>query len=353
MPINESKSKFASDENLVGEYVSRNINYGEDVSRISLNLCRQVGKNIFFLPDLINHLEERTQSFDIGRLIDFLRNRVKPNGKPYYASHIWSALYKALIVDNIIHDDKIFYRLLVDLERSLSSSPEKENDLTILRSHFKETNRLSTLKFLLLLQDCEYMYSEIGESFELSSDLLGLYPFGKQTELYNDRYFLLTHVKRGIGLKELSALRAAYISKSLISESLFKLSLNTFSSSNIEELISVLVNLQGELANIQKDAVYGKSYESKPDTMFKQRVDRTYKIQKTYVDGRLLPENLVSEILNCIPNIALIGELSQDTFVEMVSQLDGSYPRHENIRDIETSTDLSDTIISDVSGDEL
>lgn len=345
MPINESKSKFASDENLVGEYVSRNINYGEDVSRISLNLCRQVGKNIFYLPDLISHLEERTKSFDICKLIEYLRNRVKKNGKPYYADHIWSSLYKSLIVDNIIHDDKVFYRLLVDLEKSLSGSPEEVNDLTILRSHFSENNRLSTLKFLLLLQDCEYMYSQIDESFELSNNLFREYPFGKFTELYNGKYFLLTHVKRGIGLKELSALRAAYISKSLLSESLFKLSLDTFSASKICELNSILVNLQGKLSIMQRDAVYGKSYESKPDTIFKQRIDRNYKIQKTYVNGNLLPENLASEILNCIPNIALLGELSHDTFVEMVSQIDGSYPIHENVKETETSKEPLDDLL--------
>lgn len=339
MPINETKSKFATDENLVGEYVSRNINYGKDVSRISLNLCRQVGKNIFFLPDLIAHLEERTESFDIGMLIGFLRLRVKSNGKPFYADHIWSSFYKALIVDNIINDDKIFYRLLVDLENSLSDFPEKENDLLILRSHFAETDRLDTLKFLLLLQDCEYMYSKILESFEFSNNLFGNYPFGKFTELFNGKYFLLTHVNRGIGLEELSALRAAYITKSLLSNSLFKLSLNTFRASKIKELNIILVDLQKELNSMTENCVYGKSYENRKKTVYKHRIDRSYNIQKTYVNGNLLPNNLCSGILECIPNIALLGDLSHNTFVEISSQFELSYPRHEDVKDKNSSLD--------------
>jgi hypothetical protein len=339
MPINETKSKFATNENLVGEYVSRNINYGKDVSRISLNLCRQVGKNIFFLPDLIAHLDERTESFDIGMLIGFLRLRVKLNGKPCYADHIWSSFYKALIVDNIINDDKIFYRLLVDLENSLSDFPEKENDLTILRTHFTETNRLDTLRFLLLLQDCEYMYSKILESFEFSNNLFGKYPFGKFTELFNGKYFLMTHVNRGIGLEELSALRAAYITKSLLSNSLFKLNLNTFRASKIHELNIILAGLQGELSSMIKDCVYGKSYENRKDTIYKHRIDRSYNIQKTYVNGNLLPNNLSSGILLCIPNIALLGDLSHDTFVEISSQFESSYPIHEDVMEKNNSSD--------------
>lgn len=329
MPINLNKSKFATESNLVGEYVSRNINYGKDVSRISLNLCRQVGKNIFFLPDLVAHLEERTESFDICTLINFLRNRVKPNGKTYYKPHIWSSLYKSMIVDNIIHDDKVFYRLLVDLERSLSQSPEKENDLTILRSHFSNTGRLMTLKMLLILQDCEYMYSQIEESFELSNLLYKKYPFGKYTEIFNGEHFLMTHVIRGMGLSELSSLRAAFITKSLLSGKLFKLSLNTFDASNMHEFNSSLVNIQNELATMHKDCVYGKSYENR-NTTYKHRVDRCYKIQATYVGGKMLPETVISEVINLLPNLSLIGELSHDTFVEMTSHMDTSYPIHES-----------------------
>jgi hypothetical protein len=57
--LNLSKTKFADKNNLVGEFVSRSINHGLDVSRISANICRAVKKNILDLPQLSQHLEER------------------------------------------------------------------------------------------------------------------------------------------------------------------------------------------------------------------------------------------------------------------------------------------------------
>jgi hypothetical protein len=57
--INQSKTKSATRENLVGEFVSRSINNGADVSRISANICRAVRKNILDIPQLASHLHER------------------------------------------------------------------------------------------------------------------------------------------------------------------------------------------------------------------------------------------------------------------------------------------------------
>jgi hypothetical protein len=57
--INQSKTKNATEGNLCGEFVSRNINYGYDVSRISAKICRAVHKNILDVPQLACHLEER------------------------------------------------------------------------------------------------------------------------------------------------------------------------------------------------------------------------------------------------------------------------------------------------------
>jgi hypothetical protein len=59
MDINMSKTKSATTNNLVGEFVSRSLNYSADVSRISANICRAVGKNILELPQLASHLSER------------------------------------------------------------------------------------------------------------------------------------------------------------------------------------------------------------------------------------------------------------------------------------------------------
>jgi hypothetical protein len=57
--INESKTKTATVKNLVGEFVSRNINFGTEVSRISANICRAFEKNPLDLTQLAVHLVER------------------------------------------------------------------------------------------------------------------------------------------------------------------------------------------------------------------------------------------------------------------------------------------------------
>jgi hypothetical protein len=62
LDINISKTKDCPSHNCnnyVGEYVSRNLNYGQDVSRISANICRAVQKNPFEVFSLAQHLLER------------------------------------------------------------------------------------------------------------------------------------------------------------------------------------------------------------------------------------------------------------------------------------------------------
>jgi hypothetical protein len=63
--INQSKTKSADIDNICGEFVSRSINYGRDVSRISANICRAVKKNPLDIPQLALHLEERGCKFTI------------------------------------------------------------------------------------------------------------------------------------------------------------------------------------------------------------------------------------------------------------------------------------------------
>jgi len=59
LEINLGKTKQCTEDNLCAEYVSRNLNYGFDVSRISANICRAVQKNILDVPELCRHLSER------------------------------------------------------------------------------------------------------------------------------------------------------------------------------------------------------------------------------------------------------------------------------------------------------
>jgi hypothetical protein len=75
--INVQKTKFATQENLCGEFVSRSINRGVDVSRISANICRAVRKNILDLPQLAYHLEERGCNFILPLREIFHNSKIK------------------------------------------------------------------------------------------------------------------------------------------------------------------------------------------------------------------------------------------------------------------------------------
>jgi hypothetical protein len=69
IPINLSKSKQARISNLCAEFVSRNINFGQEVSKISFRLCIEAEKNPFMLPTLYNHIQERAEYINLNNLI--------------------------------------------------------------------------------------------------------------------------------------------------------------------------------------------------------------------------------------------------------------------------------------------
>lgn len=82
--INQSKTKQATKENLCGEFVSRSINYGKDVSRISANICRAVKKNPLDIPQLAFHLQERNYESIIPLLEIFDNLKIKEDLRKVY-----------------------------------------------------------------------------------------------------------------------------------------------------------------------------------------------------------------------------------------------------------------------------
>jgi hypothetical protein len=118
--INPSKSKFATKENLCGEFVSRSINYGHDVSRISANICRAVKRNILDLPQLAHHLQERDYEsiIPIEGIFDDLRIKENHRRRVVRALYCLCKLYpkqglelleKSLneSVPNLVHEDQV------------------------------------------------------------------------------------------------------------------------------------------------------------------------------------------------------------------------------------------------------
>jgi hypothetical protein len=83
LEISLAKTKTATEENIVGEYVSRNINYGRDVSRISANICRAVDQNILDIPELARHISERNLDFTLP-LKEIFKKQLKEKDWPKY-----------------------------------------------------------------------------------------------------------------------------------------------------------------------------------------------------------------------------------------------------------------------------
>jgi hypothetical protein len=65
VPINVSKSKIATEANFCMEYVSFNVNYGNNVSRVSLRLINLSRKDSYSYPILVHHTNQRA-SMDWG-----------------------------------------------------------------------------------------------------------------------------------------------------------------------------------------------------------------------------------------------------------------------------------------------
>lgn len=118
VPINLKKSKVATEQNLVAEYISRNINRGHDVSRISAKVCHSVGLNLLNLTSLYNHVSERCKIFDWEL---FLKRLLLNPGKPkrLFKDHIIVNLWKILIVFNYIYKDGCLLDLSMKLDQVL------------------------------------------------------------------------------------------------------------------------------------------------------------------------------------------------------------------------------------------
>lgn len=95
MVINHSKSKIATQTNIVGEYVSMNMNYGVDVSRISIRNMLDIKGDLYAVMPLILHLRERT-SIDIHMLLTELYEA------GMYPNKVWSNFFKGICLETIV-----------------------------------------------------------------------------------------------------------------------------------------------------------------------------------------------------------------------------------------------------------
>jgi len=319
LKINISKSKIATEGNLVGEFVSRNLNYGNDVSRISTNLCKNAEENIFYLTNLFIHINERVPSFDWTSFIKKVYNLSK-NSKPLFPDHIWISYYRALIVDRIIRKDDSFSQLLIAIEATLPKTLIGSDLIQNLRTRLKIKSE-KVLRLSLTLMECEYMYSRIISSVTSSKDFLGKFPFGTFTKVLNGSYFNIDYIKNMDSFHNLSQLYMYTEIKNSASPALFKLSLGTdadIQAINLDSVLLIAETLQETLSDIFDQCFYDKE-QRKLNLSMKVRIDRSYSLQKELFHEREREGQL---LLECLPNLGLLFDMDMETFQHTMNKMD-------------------------------
>jgi len=143
------------------EYVSRNVNFGRDVSRISARTCIALGENLLDLTSLVLHLSERTNAFDYELMFDKLLTLETKSGKPRWKFLSWSILFKTIVVNNIIYPDDLLGSIAIPLERSLGRRGFLSSE-TNLFGKIKVNEDISNLLRLAVLENICNKISKAG-----------------------------------------------------------------------------------------------------------------------------------------------------------------------------------------------
>jgi len=161
IPINLLKSKQATGENLCMEYVSRNVNFGNDVSRISARTCLAIGDNLLNLTGLFLHLSERTNSYDFELLFTKLLRLETRSGKPYWKFPAWSILFKTVVINNIIYPDDLLGSIVIPLDRALRGRGFLSSELNLF-GNIKVDEEISFILRLAVLENICDKISKAG-----------------------------------------------------------------------------------------------------------------------------------------------------------------------------------------------
>lgn len=152
IPINLVKSKQATDENLCVEYVSRNINFGSDVSRISARTCLALNENLLDITSLLLHITERTNTFDWEMLFTKLLELKTSSGRPRWKYPSWTILYKTLVVNNIIYPEELSGTVIIPLDRALRKKGFTSFEISLF-GKIEVNEDISTLLRLAVLEN--------------------------------------------------------------------------------------------------------------------------------------------------------------------------------------------------------
>lgn len=171
IPINLKKSKISSKENLLAEYISRNINHGQDVSRISARVCHSFGINLLNITSLYTHILERCEIFDWELFLQ--RIFLNPDtSKRRYKDHIIINLWKILIVFNYIYQDGCLLGISIKLDKVLRQA----NMFTIKEQSFlnyfekSKEDSLVIMRLAVMERDLRRIFEEAVKIDKLFSE---------------------------------------------------------------------------------------------------------------------------------------------------------------------------------------
>jgi hypothetical protein len=167
IPINLSKTKITTKENLCMEYVSRNVNFGHDVSRISVRSCEAVGENLLDLTSLVLHINERTKVFDFHLLFKKLIDLKTRLGNPRFKIKSWIILYKTLMVNDIIYPNEILSSMPISIKNALSDFGHSSTELELF-GNIKIDLEIQTLLKLHVLDNIVNKISTAGKELEIN-----------------------------------------------------------------------------------------------------------------------------------------------------------------------------------------
>jgi hypothetical protein len=168
MSINMVKSKNSNTNNVCGEFVSMNLNYGCNVSRISIRNILDTRQSLFDIIPLILHLEERTEII----IDELLENLWSEN---LYPKKTWSDLYKGLSLELIVGENKPYkvklQNSLYRLNLKYNFSQRGVNPYEEINFHKNSSHIKLLIKLYSLNKDSREIKSQILKIREIPNDL--------------------------------------------------------------------------------------------------------------------------------------------------------------------------------------
>jgi hypothetical protein len=169
MEISIAKTKTATEENLCGEYVSCNINYGKNVSRISANICRAVKKNIFDLTELCAHLSSRdcTPLLDLKTIMAICK--IKNSGLQLRVIQVFYLIC-------LLYPDRPGINILKNsLKYSFPEVIRKDKFIFMINT----TEGLESVKLAFRYYQAEHLLNSISDKLSLIFDATDIYDSSK------------------------------------------------------------------------------------------------------------------------------------------------------------------------------